>query len=372
MVIHDIVDGAVVRFVLQRYTKYEWSWWLGDAIQKHGPHSTRYRLVDVEHITTVNPTLRPPGELLNAFRQLKYANEAAATFWFNKQIESAQRDEAVFTFTLHMIPLGAFGDYATQGEWGEAAISVSGDAAMLLTGFLSKAATTARTVQKARAAKAGIGLIAGAETSISGLRIGQGVGAVIDGETGQAAGYFGEAALRLLGAGDAVRHLRKIPRGGRTVIGRISTTVDDVDLPNQVAMDFIDDHLGRRGGELYGANRLNKLDGYLDRRGDIKLFLDNPRLPPGKRAGFNAELGELSLPHDATKYEVWHELAHYAHYKRIGRDAYLQLRAKGKEFVEQEVFDTLRRNPRRWNELLTLLEKVHAEDYLERMGGTPW
>ena len=137
------------------------------------------------------------------------------------------------------------------------------------------------------------------------------------------------------------------------------------------AIDFISQQLGRRGGDLYGSSRIGKLEKFLDRRG-IKLKLDDPNLPVGKRAGFSAEAGELYLPRDATKYEVWHELSHYLHYKRIGRDAYLELRAKGLEFVEQEVFDTLRQNPRRWDELLTLLEKVHASDYLERMGGTPW
>jgi hypothetical protein len=97
------------------------------------------------------------------------------------------------TFVLHAVPLGAAADQALHGEYKEAAISLAGDAALLFTGGLSKVATTARGVRNFRIAGAAI------QVGIAATRATQGILAARDGDTGKAAGYFGEATLRLLG-----------------------------------------------------------------------------------------------------------------------------------------------------------------------------
>ena len=119
---------------------------------------------------------------------------------------------------------------------------------------------------------------------------------------------------------------------------------------------------GRREGFLYETERLRKLDGYLKKRG-FRLLLEEPYLYGYNCSGaFDGELKDVLLKEDATCYEVWHEMSHYRHYQRIGKEAYLSLDQATRE---QVAFGALKNNPRRWN-LLNPEEHTHAELYLQR------
>jgi Metallopeptidase toxin 4 len=88
------------------------------------------------------------------------------------------------------------------------------------------------------------------------------------------------------------------------------------------AIDFAE--LSTTGDSLYGEARLEKLRKYFDRR-KLKLRIDDPRLPADKGAGFIAGSKEILVRSNATKSQVWHELAHYLDYQRLGRPAYMNL-----------------------------------------------
>jgi RHS repeat-associated protein len=118
------------------------------------------------------------------------------------------------------------------------------------------------------------------------------------------------------------------------------------------------------GGRPYGARRMRTLRRYLDRRG-----VDLVEGPPGGGRFTVPQAGrpELQLPQNATEYLVWHELSHYRHYKKIGRDAYRALpRSKRFNAPERYVFDALERPTRRRR--LNQREIFHARDYAERTG----
>jgi hypothetical protein len=98
---------------------------------------------------------------------------------------------AVLEFALHILPLGAAADNFSQGNYGEAAISLAGDAAMLMTGGMSKVLVGARHANKLRA----IGIVT--EASIAGIRGVQGALKLYNGEGGW--GEIAEAILRVFG-----------------------------------------------------------------------------------------------------------------------------------------------------------------------------
>lgn len=77
----------------------------------------------------------------------------------------------------------------------------------------------------------------------------------------------------------------------------------------------------------------------------------------------------MLLRSDATRYEVWHELNHYLHFKKIGQDAYLSLVRP--RVPEQYVYDAFRQSTRRWG-LLNIKEHWDAMLYVESKGGTAW
>ena len=106
------------------------------------------------------------------------------------------------TFVLHMIPGGGFSDYATQGEWGEASLSLAGDAALLVGGPL-KAMAAARGAAKTAKGFQFTGVVI--EGTIGTVRLGQTGLALYDGNYRDAAGYMGEAFLRLYGVKVAVK-----------------------------------------------------------------------------------------------------------------------------------------------------------------------
>jgi hypothetical protein len=105
------------------------------------------------------------------------------------------------------LPFGAFYDNLAQGEYAEAGLSLVGDAAMFLTGPLAGAAKTARAAKTLRLVGAGI------EGGLAATRATQGIFALREGDKGKAAGYLGEAFLRLLGmSANAIKGLKTIPK----------------------------------------------------------------------------------------------------------------------------------------------------------------
>jgi hypothetical protein len=129
-------------------------------------------------------------------------------------------------FTLHMAPVGAGADYLWQGNYSEAAISLAGDAAMFLGAPWAKLAvrgkaafTTAKALNNIqKIGKAAVGL----EGGIAVVRTGQGMYAVHNGGEG-AAGYFGEAVLRLFGVAtqfkSAFKKLDDVATNGGAISG---------------------------------------------------------------------------------------------------------------------------------------------------------
>ncbi len=132
-------------------------------------------------------------------------NSFATAAHLDGQVRYWNNVAAAGTFVLHMIPTGGGLDHAVNGDYGEAAISFVGDAALLIGGPLAKTAQGAGAVRTAR----GLQVTAiSIEGSVAGGRVVQGGFALQDGRTGDAAGYFGDAFLRLIGVGLQVRAVR--------------------------------------------------------------------------------------------------------------------------------------------------------------------
>jgi len=123
------------------------------------------------------------------------------------------------------------------------------------------------------------------------------------------------------------------------------------------------------GDRFYPKEKLLQLIEYLRKRG-VELKVGSPLVQPGdgllitypKKSGRMAEMHLCGKP---TYLSVWHELAHYRHWKKIG-DAYSELdRTKLLNEAELYVFQVLK-NPRRWNEL-TQEERDKAIAYVLQM-----
>jgi hypothetical protein len=140
---------------------------------------------------------------------------------------------------------------------------------------------------------------------------------------------------------------------------------NDVEVGPKTETDSIK---GKLNGEIYGQKRLNSLEKYLNRRG-AELRIDDPKLPSRMRGAYNGRDNVMYLRSDATEYEVWHELSHYLHCKKIGKKEYMRL--KRPTGPEQYVYDQLRGSDRRWK-LLTPNERDHAMWYVEASGGVAW
>ena len=127
----------------------------------------------------------------------------------------------------------------------------------------------------------------------------------------------------------------------------------------------------RLNGVLYGSERLTHLQRFLDMR-KIDLVLDSSDLGLA-RGEFRVprslnERPQLLLRSNATEYEVWHELSHYTHYRRIGPEAYTHLRrTPGYNEAEIEAYYTLRNSKLFYR--LNPDEQLHALEYFEQHGG---
>ncbi len=162
-----------------------------------------------------------------------------------KRVDQAESIASKAEFVLHFIPLGAAADYASQGEFGEAALSVAGDAAMLLTGGGSKAIGS--LASGVRAAKLTNGLRATGivtEGTIAGIRGWQGGVKLANGDGGY--GEIAEALLRVFGMKYALstkvddlaragKSAARSPKGNFTGSG----VADDVDAAAEAAYEVI-------------------------------------------------------------------------------------------------------------------------------------
>jgi RHS repeat-associated protein len=163
---------------------------------------------------------------------------------------------------------------------------------------------------------------------------------------------WGRRGMRLGDAGRVARQSREQV----TAFSRMRTA----------SVDFLE-QTGRLGGILYGERRLAKLKNYLDRQG-VDLFVGDEYVPRNKGGAFRVPLDPgqrpaMILRSNPTQYEVWHELSHYIHYQRIGREAFINLpRSAERNAAEQFVFDMLENNERRWWGRLNEAERQHAID----------
>jgi hypothetical protein len=123
------------------------------------------------------------------------------------------------------------------------------------------------------------------------------------------------------------------------------------------------------GGKPYGEARLATLQSHLESRG-VNLHV-GPDAAGVERAAFVVpQTGRptMFLPAKPTDYVVTHELAHYVHFRGIGREAYRALpRSLTWNRPEQAVFDMLE-HPLRWRRF-NPAERAHASAYIERIGG---
>jgi len=173
--------------------------------------------------------------------------------------------------------------------------------------------------------------------------------------TGEELGAWRWAGLVFL---SELRHLRHLDTVGRAArqgahlgdAGRVARQsrkqVTAFSRMRTASVDFLA-QTGRLGGILYGERRLAKLKNYLDRQG-VDLLVGDEYLLPGQAGGFQIYTDPdrrptLRLRSNPTRYEVWHELSHYIHYKRIEREAFINLpRSRAWNAAEQFVYDMLK------------------------------
>uniref|UniRef100_UPI0027BA8A80 zincin-like metallopeptidase toxin domain-containing protein n=1 Tax=Acidovorax sp. TaxID=1872122 RepID=UPI0027BA8A80 len=185
--------------------------------------------------------------------------------------------------------------------------------------------------------------------------------------SGVVAGLVGPtAALRGAVAAGGMLRADKIVDSVQ-IEGALAESVSNAVRVTSTTVDAIEG-IGRLGGALYPSTKLGQLDRYLAKRG-ITLKVGDEHLPYGKAGGFDASHGELLLRSEPTSYEVWHELSHFRHYQKIGKERYLNLpRSTDFNAPEQFVFDMLENSPKRWNSL-NFEQQQHAIDYIEWVGG---
>jgi hypothetical protein len=194
---------------------------------------------------------------------------------------------------------------------------------------------------------------------------------------------WGRRGMRL---GDAGRAVRQGPAAARG-LGVVDTLDNGVQRGNHAEGNWFltkshtgqvtDFHLtdsleetGWLGGRLVSEKRLTTLRKFLDRR-KVDLLVGDEYLETGKTGAFRVpKTGrpQLILSSNPTYYLLWHELSHYIHYRRIGRDAYVNLPREPRNVAEIAVFTMLDR-PHRWMQL-SPDEQMHAVNYLESIGGT--
>ena len=99
------------------------------------------------------------------------------------------------------------------------------------------------------------------------------------------------------------------------------------------------DEVGQLGGDLFPAEKIPSLVKYLVRRGIYVHEAIN--------GSFDGVRGVLTLPRNATKLNVRHELSHMLDYRRYGDDYYKLFTPAQRE---QMVLERLKKN-RNWDKL---------------------
>ena len=196
--------------------------------------------------------------------------------------------------------------------------------------------------------------------------ISDGLGAFLSYAQGNDAEARRELALAAIpGAAGQLGKLRKI--------GKVTGKVDDaIDVAKSVGSvrkgtDFIEG-TGRLGGDLYDKSKLAKMEKYMEKRG-VEFKVGDEFVPWGKAGGFAQDGSKLVLLSNPTKYEVWHELAHYVQFKKIGRALYEGLERSPKLNAPEEfVFNFLKNSFKRWN-ALTPDQQASAIRYIQKYRG---
>ncbi len=240
VLVADVAGDQVVAMLLERYTM-----WGVDA-SKYSPANCHapldknlgdfYRVVDSVH-STPYPNVADIPLAVSRYRRGDFLVGMVQGQALKQQLASANTDVAVLTFALHVVPLGAGIDNAMQGNGWEATISFAGDAAM----FLSLGGTKLLGVGEAAVTA---GRVAGMtiDLGIAGTRGIQGILAIKNGENGKAAGYLGEAFLRLLGVSVAgVQQIRAAGQasavgaeqaGGTAKVMRVTSWAEEGVVPD--------------------------------------------------------------------------------------------------------------------------------------------
>jgi len=204
----DVVGFEIVE-LLFKYTHGFKVYSIDGRPYRHGP-DPHYQLVDVSTAPGMLFTKEQyeSGEVARWVKGLRA--DAALTEIAVREYLTAEEEKLWLrvseglTFVLHLLPGGAAADYLSKGEGWNAGISIAADFALLAAGPFAKLAKTAKGARLWRIA-AGV-----TETGVGAIRIYQGFDAFAQGDKIEAAGYFGEAILRLLGAGVQLRAARSV------------------------------------------------------------------------------------------------------------------------------------------------------------------
>jgi hypothetical protein len=204
VVVADVVGNQIVELVFERVqpTKLEVGGY-GDCQRQVPDGPPVYRLIRQASFA-ISDSEVPAGTQVANFRKVDLANTEAYAIAAEIEARGMAAITGVVEFTYHAIPFGAAIDEASQGNRWEATISLAGDVAFFMGPLAeaAKAANALRAAQRLRIAGAGI------QVTIGLVRGGQGIYALSEGKDG-AAGYFGEAFMRLLGASaDAIEAMR--------------------------------------------------------------------------------------------------------------------------------------------------------------------
>ncbi len=199
----DIPDGQNVQLFLLKKTR---SWW-------------QYSTGQEWHYEVVKSTVAPIGDGAGTHQQIYKNNnsEESANLYLSGYLSDVAAGKQYvlngLTFALHLVPLGAGIDHTLEGNYGEAGLAFTGDAAMFLSFGASKliqggakgievataAEKAAAVAQASQSAKYATWFNRGAMTLEGGL-VGYNLCDAATAENGwDAAGHLGEATLRLFG-----------------------------------------------------------------------------------------------------------------------------------------------------------------------------
>ena len=219
--VSDVVGTEIRTFVFYREEQTEtMPYFPGWGQQGTGEYY--YRLVAEHSGGQVSNATRSISAILASKRTQAWADSCGSAFFMNQRAGAAENLAAAIVFTYSMLPGGAGALHAGDGEWREAAISWSGDAAMIFAGPMAgavKSARIARAMRYTGAALEGVG---------AGVRTYDAYQAWQNDDKIAAAGYLGEAALRMLGMKKhAIAALKtKVPRSVPGTLGGLQARID--------------------------------------------------------------------------------------------------------------------------------------------------